>query len=602
MYGTGFGTTTGSIFFENESLGYTALGDTDFPDACGDDFWHDTYVTVKVPEVYQTESLDAIEAVTHALTLERADGQESDATDFVVLDDTPGPAICDIDPSSAPAEVEVTIYGENFGTDDGTVTFYRIQEAGFTLWENDEISSVVVPDEAVTGPVYVEEAENGYSSNSITFTVGDCREDADLCAEGESCCSNGACSTSCEDVTEVEAHYAFMITTGITPNTPHVLVQCTGTGVSPSPWEGWSDPQDVCVNAAVEAEFNMTMVKPTMNASTVLVRACAQTFTLAEETSALEVCSFAAAECSSDFDCENPDETCLLAQEGACKNWVLVPGSVVPDVTGFSWTPIVGSLATDTWYRVSLQGADQIRSAAGGYLEEDYEWDFTTSAVNTPCEVGDVNVRPNEYTQTQQADVDYSAQLTAQNDRCVALSCAGYALDWESDFDGALIPVSAPGIGICANVVNAQAETPANDPALITATVTNAVNDPSGTGDLTINFLDPKIDDYFPRCTAACVNALPWGEFNTVMDEATIGENSITLYECLNSLCETSGLDDVDLVSAIGYSATTRRFSILFAPADDGSQHVVPRGRGRRRRCLPNGHRACTVGLQLWHG
>ena len=69
VYGTGFGTTTGSIFFENESLGYTALGDTDFPDACGDDFWHDTYVTVKVPEVYQTESLDAIEAVTHALTL-----------------------------------------------------------------------------------------------------------------------------------------------------------------------------------------------------------------------------------------------------------------------------------------------------------------------------------------------------------------------------------------------------------------------------------------------------------------------------------------------------------------------------------------------------
>ncbi|MBI4435455.1 Ig-like domain-containing protein [Candidatus Uhrbacteria bacterium] len=528
IYGTGFGTSTGSIMFENESLGYTALGDTDFPDACGDDFWHDTYVTVKVPETYQTASLDPIDAIEHALTLERADGVDSDAVEFVVLDDTPGPAICDIDPSAGPAELEVTIAGENFGTADGTVTFYSLQEADYSLWENDEISSVIVPEEAQTGPVYVEEAVNGYSSNSITFTVGDCREDASLCSEGESCCSNGACSESCEDVTDVEAHYAFKITTGITPNTPQVIVSCSTSGVSPSPWEGWSQPEDVCVTASVEAEFNMAMNPLSINSSTVLV------------------------------------EKCTALTEGECTTWVAVPGVPVPDETGFAWSPTAGALATNSLHRVTLQGEDQIVSAAGGYLEEDFSWEFTTSSSGAPCEVGDVNVRPSVYTETEQTDVDYSAQLIAANDLCVAVSCTGYTLSWASDFDGAVIDPAVPGTGICINDVAAQEETPANDPAGITATVTNAQNDPTDTGLLTINFVDPEIDDYFPQCSTACVNALPWGEFNTVMSDTTIDEGSVTLYTCLNSLCETSGLVEADMVDSVSYSSTTKKFYINF--------------------------------------
>jgi len=527
IYGTGFGTTTGSINFENETLGYTALGDTDFPDVCGDDFWHDTYITVKVPETYLTEGEDAIEAMTHAVTVERADGNESTATDFVVLDDTPGPAICDINPSAGPADTEITIYGENLGSDDGTVTFYSVEDASFGLWENDQISSVVIPDDAVTGPLFVEEAENGYSSNSITFQVGDCREDADLCSEGESCCSDGSCSSTCDTTEEVSAHYAFKVTTGITPNTPQVIVQCDEDGTSPSPWEGWSDPEDICMNASVQAEFNMAMDASTLTTSTVLV------------------------------------EKCTATAEEACTTWEAVPGTMpTPDETGFSWDP-TGEFETDTLYRVTLQGIDQIRSADGGYMEEDYTWEFTTSTSDAPCEVGDVNVRPGEYTQREQDYVNYTAQLTAQNDQCVALSCAGYELYWDSVSDHVLIPTSAWS-GICTNQVYAQSETSAGDPAIITATVTDAENDPSGEGALTINFLDPEIDDYFPQCTTACVNALPWAEFNTVMSETTIDEDSVTLYRCDNSLCETSGIDEADFVDSISYSPTTQKFSIQF--------------------------------------
>lgn len=562
IYGTGFGTATGSVFFENVSRSVTALGDTDFPDVCGEDFWHDTYITVKVPESYQTDEKLAIEApLTHSLYVERvSDGAESDPTDFVVLDDTPGPAICDIAPSSAPAGEKVTVYGENFGTSYGTVTFYSVQEADYTQWENDEITKVVVPDDAANGPVYVTEAENSYTSNSITFTIGDCREeDADFCATGETCCDNGACDTSCETQTEVEAHYAFMISTGITPNTPNVVVSCSESGTSPTPWEGWSQPEDICVTASVEAEFDMAMNQDTITTSTVVVRKCTVEFTSTEESDGDEVCSFSGISCDDDEDCTQEDEECLAPEEGECKSWeVVAPFDTdypKTDETGFAWSPEGGEFETSTLYRVTLQGEDQIASEAGGYMEEDYQWEFTTSSSGEPCEVGDVNVRPYEYTETEQTEVDYSAQLIAANDMCVAVSCSGYSLSWGSDFDGAAFETlgTEPGLGICTNEVSANEETVAGTPATITATV-DAENRPSDDGYLTINFLDPEIDDYFPQCSTACVNALPWGEFNTRMDGGTIGASSITLYECLNSLCETLGLTEFADVASVSFS------------------------------------------------
>ncbi|NQV90507.1 Ig-like domain-containing protein [Candidatus Uhrbacteria bacterium] len=557
IYGTGFGTSTGSVFFDNESLGYTALGDTDFPDVCGEDFWHDTSITMKVPETYLTEDEDAIEAITHALTVERADGNTSGAEDFVVLDEVPGPSICNIDPSAGPAESEITLYGENLGSDDGTVVFYSTQETTFGVWANDEISSVIVPDEAATGPVYIEESESGYSSNSVTFSVGDCREDADLCSEGESCCSNGSCSETCDETEEVSAHYAFKITTGITPNTPRVILACDEDGTSPSPWDGWSDPDDICLNASVQAEFNMAMNGDTLTTSTVIVRSCSSEFTLEEETAEDRYCSFSGDACDDVGDCEDEDESCVLASEGECKTWEVVEGTMpTPDETGFSWQPTSGLFEAGTHYQVSLQGGDQIQSADGGYLAEDFDWEFTTSSSTELCEVGDVNVRPGEYTQTEQAYVDYTAQLTAQNDSCVALSCAGYTLYWDSVSDDVLIPTSEWS-GVCVNEVYAQSETTSDDPAIITATVTDAEGDPSGEGELTINFLDPEIEDYFPQCTTACVNALPWAEFNTKMDGGTIGAGAVTLYECDNSLCETSELTEFAEVASVSFSGDT---------------------------------------------
>lgn len=555
IYGTNFGSAEGFVVFEGEE--YTANGDADFPDVCGEDYWSDTQITIKVPRLYQTEEETLIEAGTHNLYIQRQDGVSSDASDFVVIEGTPGPAICNIDPSSGiPGLTEVQIYGENFGEDDGSVEFYEEEEASYTSWSNNEVATVVIPEDAQTGPVYVIEAERGYSSNSVTFSVGDCRLDDSICGTGEECCSNGTCSTSCED-TNVESHYAFKFTTGITPQVPEVLVECSDDRLSPTPWEGWSDAEDICLNASIEAEFSLTMDPSSITTSSVTVEKCTETYS--EE-----------------------DEDDGLGDEGDCATWEEVEaGSGYPDAdtTGFTWEPD-GDLEADTTYRVTLAGGGDVGDIraddvdGGAYLQADYQWEFTTTSSGTYCEVGDVNVRPAEYTATEQDDYEYSAQLIAANDNCVSLSCDGYTTYWDSsEEDRAIIFTAEPGVGVCSNDVYAFAETLYEVPALINVEVTNAESRPNDDGELTINFLDPQVDEIFPSCTTACVNALPWVTFNTTMDPDTISVDAgtITMYECEDYLCDPddTGTTEVSFIESIEFTSGDELMEINFATGEE---------------------------------
>jgi cysteine-rich repeat protein len=550
IYGSNFGSATGSVFFQGSD---TALGDSEFPEACGEDFWHDSYITIKVPETYQTESASAIQAGTHDLYIQRQDGEFSSAVDFVVLDDTPGPAICDIDPSAGPAGTPITIYGENLGEDEGSVLFHDNQTATYTDWSNSEIEDALVPEGAATGPVYIVEASSGYTSNSITFNFGDCNEISNLCEAGESCCADGSCSTTCDESEEVSTIYAYKISTGLTPLVPRVLVECSGTRVSPGPWEGWSQPDDICVNAAIEAEFSLTMDEDTINVETVIVEKCTDVYEAGEEGS-----------------------------EGDCATWEEVtPDSDSPDPyeTGLSWEP-AGEFETDTTYRVTLLGDDNIRASSedgAGYLESDYIWEFTTSSDGTYCEVGEVNLRPASHTEAEQTDVNYAAQLVAQNDNCVPLSCNGFTLEWESSFSGAVLAVDEV-VGSCSNSVDAQAETPSGSPAIITAAV-NAVSEPSDNAELIINFTDPEVDEYFPQCTTACINAMPWVIFNTNMDHATVGASTVSMYVCGDSLCDPSesSTELIDFVDSISYPEGSEIMEIVFSDGSDGgTQEMEP--------------------------
>lgn len=558
IYGTNFGTATGTVYFENESLGYEALADTDFPDYCSEDFWYDTYITVKVPEVYQND--ETIEFTTHNLYIVRQDSAESDTVDFVVRDDEPGPSVCDIDPSAGPEGTEVTVYGERFGSTDGTVTFYDEVDASAAviIWDDEELNNVFVPTSAVTGPVYVVTGE-GYESNSFTFAVGNCNEQADLCSEGEECCADGTCSTSCLSDDDVSSHYAYRISTATIPDAPQVVIECDlEEGViSPSVWEGWTDAEDTCLNVAVTATFDMAMNTSSLNTTNVVVEKCI----LNEE----------------EDDPDADDDTTV----DSCVQWEAITASGFSrTVLNFNWYPPLNgegipAFDADSWYRVTLNGGEESgaiqahTSAGAAYMEEDFQWEFFTSDASDLCDVGDVNTTPSSYTSVEEdEEIDYLAQLVAANDECQVLACTGYTLEWDSSDDGAVIDDPTPGSGVCENVVRAEEETPSGNPAEIEAEVTNSDNaiNPSDDASLIINFLDPEIEDYFPDCSTACINALPFAVFNTNMDWGSIGTSTVSLYECEDSLCDPSELTDLNstLVASVTQNSGENRLEINF--------------------------------------
>jgi hypothetical protein len=432
IFGSNFGSSKGSVYFENEALGYEAIGDAEFPEYCSEDYWHDSYITVKVPQAYLTEAEDEIESGTHNLYIVRQDNVESEAVDFVVLSGSPGPSICDISPSAGPVGTEVTIYGERFDADDGEVQFYSevVADISSSVWGDEDITSVPVPEGGVTGPVYVIDSE-GYSSNAFTFAIGSCNEVAGLCQTGEECCADGSCSTDCQEDEEVESHYAYLISTATIPETPSVVVQCDlETGViSPSVWEGWTDADETCLNSAITATFDTKMDTASITKSTVTVEVC-----------------------------DSTDD------DGECESWsTLTPSGFSKTHYTFTWYPATNSDGTpafenDSWYQVTLDGggdSGDIRShedAGSAYLAEDFTWEFRTSSESDYCEVGAVNVTPTTYTsESENEKIDYLAQLVAANDDCQVLSCDGYALSWDSSDSGAYIEDSEPGEGVCEN-------------------------------------------------------------------------------------------------------------------------------------------------------
>ncbi len=540
IYGSAFGTSTGTVVFTGD-LGY-ANGDTTFPDACGDDMWDDTEITVKVPSEYQTG--DAIDAATYSLTIETALGATSEGVEFVILDDEPGPGICSMEPSSGPAgTTTITLDGDNFGNTHGSgyVEYYNGQDVSDAdYWNNSQIQSVVDAD-ASTGPVFVV-TNNGYESNTVNFEVGDCREDAALCGTGEECCGDGTCSAEC--VAEVApSHYAWMFSTGDIPATPKVSVFCGDTdgdgnydGVSPGPWERWSIASDICVNASVTATFTTIMDQDSFEGN-VSVQTC---------------------------DGEDSKDPCANLDDGDDTNDGDVEGSIAAtDEYAFEWDPDE-NFKSSTTYRVTLDSTG-IKSAAGAYLARDYSWEFTTSSSTDLCEVGQVYVSPSKYTATaigttcdsdDPGCVDYSATPISDEDECVPLQCTSYAWNWDvSDSVRAeLIGNDLGETDACENTARALEETSAGTPVEIEAGPDDVHNDPTDTGDLTINFTDPEVTSWEPSCSTACLNAGLRAEFNAAMTESDfVAGDTVSLYVCEDSLCDSSEVEDFSGTYSVSY-------------------------------------------------
>jgi cysteine-rich repeat protein len=526
IYGTGFGTVVGQVWFY-WGHGKNALGDTDFPDQCGDDFWSDTSITVKVPSAYQSVGKQNVgEKIifgAHQLSVKKG-AQGSNSVDFVVVNDSPGPAICKIDPAAGPANTQTTLYGENLSSQKGTVTFFDQQQANYLFWESKKVTDVVVPEQAKTGPVFAT-TQAGYTTNSVNFSVGNCQEDFS-CPVNEKCCNDGSCRKECQ-AEQKAAHFAYKISTGIIPEPPIVEKKCDADVKSPTPWESWPDSKAICLNASVSATFSKPM-NGTSFAGRVVVEAC-------------------------------PD-----FKDGKCAAWKELMGVLESSATSFNWDGD-DDFAPNTRHRVTILGGDGgVRAAAsegGAFMVEDYSWEFMTSGANAFCKIGGVLVTPSAFTATEQdnpADpkdgIPYLADILASGYQCVKMSCKDQSIAWSSNFAGA--EIDDPESALCAQQVNALSETQ-SQPAKIKATVTNADLSPTDTGDLTINFSDPAVAAFFPNCQTACVNTKPWARFDVKMDEASL-KQGVKIYECVNALCAKEELVNAEIIQDVTYDPETK--------------------------------------------
>ncbi|TAK04948.1 DUF4215 domain-containing protein [Patescibacteria group bacterium] len=556
LRGSNFGARVGRVLFQLPD-GTTADGAVDFPAICAERYWTDAAVTVKVPAFYRGDAggRTPISLAAHNIRLERADGAQSNTVNFTVTDGVPHPGLCAIDPDNGPADTRVRLLGERFGSTSGEVTFFDGQASTVDgPWADTEIQNARVPFAAATGPVSVE-ALGGVISNSLPFTVGQCRDDAS-CTAGTSCCADGSCRADCTVRTPTGA-FVWRFSTGDVPVLPRVVEQatCETDTQSPSPYRG---SRDACANAIISARFTAEM-DPASFPTNVAVEACGQ---------------------GDGFDSGACTGTPLRGRVEVLRESVVV-GATARYTSRMTFTP-EAAFASSTWYRVTLAAGDVgIRSVEGIALDGDrddapggdYVWPYRIRPNDEACGVDHVEVSPAVFTATGEGEaVDYRADPTAAN--CNLLMCTAYDWRWShaladgSDAstratlaDDAADPVEPNS---CRYVATALNETETDNPVHVRAEIPAAGK--SDVGVLDINYLDPRVGEHTPMCSAACVNARVAASFNVAMDPATINARTVRLFTCVNESCraflEAGGVPDFSVEGTVDADGRTTGFQI----------------------------------------
>ncbi len=332
LNGAFFGARTGTVRFTNVSTGDTAVADVTFPEACSEDYWASTQVTVMVPSSY-TNGLRVVEA-PHTLTLVRYDGRVSNTLPFVITSGTPTPGICALSPTQALQGANVIVHGSGFGASTASLFFADDVSATVRSWSDAQITTTV-PENARTGGVFVELAD-GRESNRMTFTVG----------------SAGETSTGVG-----ESAYVWHFSTGNLANIPSLVVACSEDRLSAVPNNVFTN--GACVNAEVYAEFTTRMLPSSLKeGETIYVERC-QT------------------------------ERCANGQKVDGE----LSLSTSPDRTAFSWVPKNGAmLEPGTVYRVVV--TKDVQSDTGILAGADSQFTFTTRESAELCAVDRVRVLP----------------------------------------------------------------------------------------------------------------------------------------------------------------------------------------------------------------
>lgn len=153
---------------------------------CRSNWWHDTYITVKVPKVDQLGK-------DYIVTVTNKDGRTSAPApeNFTVRVGDPGPGLCLLNPHNGPVSYLVKAYGDKFGATQGNgkAVFFNNVNGDINSWGVQKVETRV-PSGAITGPFSIFDNAST-KSNSLPFMVGKCVDAAKDCNSGEVCCLGG---------------------------------------------------------------------------------------------------------------------------------------------------------------------------------------------------------------------------------------------------------------------------------------------------------------------------------------------------------------------------------------------------------------------------
>ncbi len=270
IYGSHFGVEQGTVMIGGKAS-------APLPDYCGDT-WSDTQIVVKVtPHILEGEAGIKV--------IRKDNGLESKGDwKLNIQKGDPKPSLCKLDPSVGHAPLKgdktLTLRGENFS---GSPTvFFWSQDADIgseqgwlthndiSLTENNtNIKSIIPVHDSqgysmITGPIKIKSVAGDFS-NSLKYSVKDCREPGAGEIKGYHCCIEGPEAGQWKDEKNAcsgekrEAGYVWRFTTGKMPQQFYVEESCNYTEgfASPSPWEAWKDGKKTCINAAIQARFSL---------------------------------------------------------------------------------------------------------------------------------------------------------------------------------------------------------------------------------------------------------------------------------------------------------------------------------------------------------
>ncbi len=596
--GNRFGLSGKVYFTKNEGVNCLDGGSNcvlagTLPQTCGNT-WSETQVIAKVPNDSQ------FDLGRYFVVVAREDGVKTGGAESVeIVSGSPQPSICRIDPNRGVAPISsessaLTIYGENFITDSEVKFWYPFAlannpdswlsavsgviqgQATIIDFDSQEIKTTIPYDTVSglsmsSGPIKVKNA-SGVFSNSINYTVLDCRESGSPAIPGFQCCSEGPDAGrwkhgnyACEGVSR-EAGYVWRFTSGKMPQKFFVNELCQATGLpSPSPSTLWDDGRNICVNAQLTVNFNLPL-----NASTALDQSG-------------NLVNIVIAECAgsdTQINCDGSGNEEIVTADFS--------GEEVGE-NGLTFQKKDGSdLAPQTWYRVGLSSAvssfrtitelgvsidkienlESTRECQIGGVTYAYCFDFRTGSSDFQCSLVGAGIHPPDHTTTLLGvvqslrgrpvyDINRVFNVSAvrplvysvygrSNLACTTINVDDKPWVWGPTSAAPATSKQMVGQANSKGYAIAWQHNPLGSP--ITATVQENNGEIKATSTLRINLGDPYAKNVWPSCIEACINAEIGIEFSQIMNISTFDADKLVLHECSDESCNSLVQPSVPLV------------------------------------------------------